>query len=36
VKNNFGLVTLLIILVSLLPLLWALWQERSPKASTRG
>jgi membrane-associated protein len=36
VKNNFGLVTLLIIAVSLLPLLWALWQERAPRGRTRG
>jgi membrane-associated protein len=36
VKNNFGLVTLLIIAVSLLPLLWALWQERAPQGRTRG
>jgi membrane-associated protein len=36
VKNNFGLVTLLIIAVSLLPLLWALWQESAPQGRTRG
>src|SRR5258706_14949807 len=34
-KNHFGLVTLLIIVVSLLPLLWALWQGRSPPAPRR-
>jgi len=36
VKNNFGLVTLLIVLLSLLPLLWALWQERAAKGPSRG
>jgi hypothetical protein len=34
VKNNFGLVTIGIILASLLPLLWALWRERG--ASSHG
>ena len=28
VKNNFGLVTIAIVAVSLLPLLWAIWNER--------
>ena len=36
VKNNFGLVTVLIILLSLLPLLWALRQERGLKGKPRG
>jgi membrane-associated protein len=36
VKNNFGLVTALIILLSLLPLLWALRQERGLKGKPRG
>jgi membrane-associated protein len=34
VKNNFGLVTIAIIVASLLPLLWALWRERG--AGSRG
>jgi hypothetical protein len=36
VKNNFGFVTVLIILLSLLPLLWALRQERGLKGKPRG
>ena len=32
VKNNFGLVTLVIILVSLLPLAWVLWRDRRATA----
>lgn len=36
VKNNFGLVTLLIIAVSLAPLLWVLWQERGAGAGGNG
>jgi len=36
VKDHFGLVTLLIILLSLLPLLWALRQERGLKVRPRG
>jgi membrane-associated protein len=36
VKDNFGLVTLLIILLSLLPLLWALRPERGLKGRPRG
>jgi len=28
VKNNFGLVTIAIILLSLLPLVWVMWRER--------
>jgi len=36
VKNNFGLVTLLIVLLSLLPLLWAIWRERAAKGPSRG
>jgi membrane-associated protein len=29
VKSNFGLVTIAIVLLSLLPLAWAVWRERS-------
>ncbi len=36
VKDNFGLVTLLIILLSLLPLLWAVRRERGAQARPRG
>jgi len=36
VKNNFGVVTLLIIGVSLLPLLWALLSERRQAQGRRG
>ena len=36
VKNNFGLVTLLIIAVSLAPLLWVLWQERGAATGGNG
>jgi membrane-associated protein len=39
VKNNFGLVTIGIIVASLLPLLWAVWRERAATgrgAGTRG
>ncbi len=36
VKNNFGLVTLLIVGVSLLPLLWMMFFERSRSGGRRG
>jgi membrane-associated protein len=36
VKDNFGLVTLLIILLSLLPMLWALRQERKAEDKPSG
>jgi membrane-associated protein len=36
VKNNFGLVTVLIVLLSLLPLVWALRQERRQKGKPGG
>jgi len=36
VKNNFGLVTLFIVVVSLLPLLWVMWSERSRRGARRG
>ena len=36
VKNNFGLVTLMIVAVSLAPLLWVLWRERVPGAGRQG
>lgn len=36
VKNNFGLVTLLIIFLSLLPMLWVLWRERGQQGGTHG
>ena len=36
VKNNFGLVTLLIIAVSLAPLLWVLWREGSAGSGGKG
>jgi membrane-associated protein len=36
VKNNFGLVTLFIVAVSLLPLLWVMWSERSRRGGRRG
>jgi membrane-associated protein len=36
VKNNFGLVTLLIVGVSLLPLVWALVSDRRRPGRTRG
>ena len=36
VKNNFGLVTLFIVVVSLLPLLWVMWSERSRRGGRRG
>jgi membrane-associated protein len=36
VKDNFGLVTMLIVLLSLLPLLWALRQERGNEGKSRG
>lgn len=32
VKNNFGLVTIAIILVSLLPLVWVVWRDRRATA----
>jgi hypothetical protein len=32
VKNNFGLVTIAIILASLLPLVWVLWRDRRATA----
>ena len=32
VKNNFGIVTLLIVAISLAPLLWVLWSERGREA----
>jgi membrane-associated protein len=35
VKNNFGIVTLAIIAISLVPLLWVLWNERG-RDSNRG
>jgi membrane-associated protein len=35
VKNNFGIVTLLIVAISLAPLLWVLWSERG-RDSNRG
>jgi membrane-associated protein len=35
VRNNFGLVTLAIIAVSLLPLIWVAWQERSVRVSQK-
>jgi len=36
VQRNFGLVTLAIILVSLLPLLWVLWSEPGGRGQARG
>ena len=36
VKNNFGLVTLSIVLVSLLPLLWMMYSDRRAARVTRG
>ncbi len=36
VKDNFGLVTLLIIALSLLPMLWALRPERTAQGNPRG
>ena len=36
VKNNFGLVTLMIITASLAPLLWVLWRERGASAGDEG
>ena len=36
VKNNFGLVTLMIIAASLAPLLWVLWRERGASAGDEG
>ena len=36
VKNNFGLVTLLIIALSLAPILWVLWREGSASARAGG
>jgi membrane-associated protein len=36
VKRNFGLVTLVIILASLLPLLWVLWRERGTRGQAHG
>jgi membrane-associated protein len=36
VKNNFGLVTLMIVGVSLLPLLWMIFFERRPNGGVRG
>ncbi len=36
VKNNFGLVTLTIVLVSLLPLLWMMYSDRRAARGTRG
>ena len=36
VKNNFGLVTVFIVVVSLLPLLWVMWSERSRRGGHRG
>jgi membrane-associated protein len=36
VKNHFGLVTLAIIALSLLPVLWVLWRERGTAGGARG
>ncbi len=36
VKNNFGLVTLMIIAVSLAPILWVLWREGGAGAGGKG
>jgi membrane-associated protein len=36
VKNNFGLVTLAIIVLSLLPVLWVLWRERGAAGGAHG
>jgi membrane-associated protein len=36
VKNNFGLVTLTIVAVSLLPLLWMMFFDRSAEGGSRG
>ena len=33
VRNNFGIVTILIIVVSVLPLLWVVWRERGSPAN---
>jgi membrane-associated protein len=33
VRNNFGIVTILIIIVSVLPLLWVMWRERGNPAN---
>jgi membrane-associated protein len=35
VKNNFGIVTLLIIALSLTPILWVLWSERGRDSNRR-
>jgi membrane-associated protein len=35
VNNNFGIVTLLIVAISLGPLLWVLWSERGREAKHR-